>query len=88
MWRPFNDLRKEIFLADLTHKDMAEKLGMSERSFSFRMCAQGTFSLDEMYDILDILNIDYSEMPRLFPKGGGTWGGKNHVSARNDRPAI
>lgn len=51
-----NALRAEIVRNGYTQGDIAKKLGLSARTFSTRM-RKGVFDSDEMYSMIQILNI-------------------------------
>lgn len=70
MTRLYRTLRWYMLDADVDTEWLARKLGMSRQSLSLRFNNKVAWRLDEMYKILDILNLPYTELGNCFPKDG------------------
>lgn len=53
-----------------TQKDVARVLLVSPQSVCDRMCGRQDWKLDEMYLLLDRYRVPYSQLHKVFPKGG------------------
>ena len=63
-------LKSKMVLEDYNQKELAEKLNMNAPTLSSRLHGKYPFDIDTIYNICDILNIPYSDIPLYFPKGG------------------
>ena len=70
MTRPFKLLRTKLFEADINQIYLAELMGRSETYITNRMTCKYPWSQQDMYFIMDLLKITYSEMYIYFPKNG------------------
>lgn len=55
-----NKLRARIVEMGMTQKEVAEKIGMSEKTFSIKI-NNGKFGLDEAEKMIDLLHIEQPE---------------------------
>lgn len=53
----------------MTRGDFAKRLGMSASAFSERLSGRTPFTHAEMYRIMDELELDYTLMYLVFPRG-------------------
>ena len=49
-------IKAEIVRRGMTYKEVAEKAGISQRSF-YRRCKNNSFTVDELAKILDVLGL-------------------------------
>jgi transcriptional regulator with XRE-family HTH domain len=70
MIRKFRVLRGQMAAEGLTQADVARKLLVSPDTISNKMRGIYSWTLDEMYTLMDILNWPYGQMHELFPKDG------------------
>ncbi|PWL41364.1 MAG: hypothetical protein DBY45_10140 [Clostridiales bacterium] len=68
--KPFRKLRLVMFEKDYTQTILSQKIKMSATSLSKKMRGEGEFTLEEIYRIMDILDISYEQMHEYFPRGG------------------
>ena len=55
---------------DIRHKDLANILDMSAASVSHRFVGRIPWSIEEMYQIMDLIKAPYDQLHIYFPKGG------------------
>lgn len=67
---PFRKLRSRMFECDYKCTDISRKIARSSTYVSKRMSAHIPFTIDEIYDICDDLEVPYNEIPEYFPRGG------------------
>jgi transcriptional regulator with XRE-family HTH domain len=70
MIRKFRVLRGQMAAEGLTQADVARKLLVSPDTISNKMRGIYSWTLDEMYTLMDIINWPYDRMHELFPKDG------------------
>lgn len=70
MARPFHKLRMRLLEFDYTQEDVARKTRLGRASVSARLNARKPWTLDEMYDILDMIGEPPSRMHEYFPRNG------------------
>lgn len=54
----------------ITQSDLAKKFGLTQASISHRFSGRVSWSLDEMYRIMDICQAPPEELHIYFPRGG------------------
>ena len=59
-------LRGRIIEKSLRNKDVAEKIGISETSFSYKLTGKSDFTHSELVAICAILEIPFEEIPLYF----------------------
>lgn len=59
-------LKKEIKRANMSHSDMAEKLGITRSAFSKKMAGVNDFKASQVWEIRKILNLSAEEMDSIF----------------------
>lgn len=67
MPKPFNKLRAKIMEAGMQQSDLEHKLNKSHSYISFRMCGRKPWTLEEVYEISDILEIPNKDILGYFP---------------------
>ena len=65
--RPMNKLRTKLFEAGIIQTDLGKIFGRSQQYICDRMKAVYAFDIWEVYALCDLLEIDYSEIPKYFP---------------------
>ncbi len=70
MARRYIALDEELRKAGFNHNDLAAHLQISVTTMTNRFTNRQPFTAWEMYAIMDLLELPYSELPRLFPKEG------------------
>ena len=78
MIRKFELLRRALAGYGIHHSDLAIELGKCSTEISHRMTAKKPWTLEDMYKILELINVDPSQMHRYFPRKG--------VCTENDMP--
>lgn len=68
--RRYTKLRARMRERGWSGDDLGAHLGMSAQSFSHRMSGRKSWTLDEMYIIMDTLDIPHNEMYLYFGPGG------------------
>lgn len=68
--KPFKKLRMKMIEADADQKFLSQYLCVSQSTISNKLNGVCNFTLEEMYDIMDALNIPYEEMCEYFPREG------------------
>lgn len=66
----FRALRVALLEADVRQCDVAKRLDMTPESFSQRMTAKVDFKLEEMYIIMEMLELPQDKLSYYFPRGG------------------
>lgn len=66
----FTKLRGAIIQSGYQHGELAKAIGLCPASLSSRITAKKPFTLNEMYLLMDKLNLPYSELHTYFPKNG------------------
>ncbi len=69
--KPFSKLRGRMAEMDIHNYALAEFLGVSTAYLSTRMTHRYSWTIDEVYKIMDFLQIPLEEIFIYFPKGGG-----------------
>lgn len=70
----FDYLTGRLRQLGIYQKDLMEPLHLrSVGAVSHRFSGRKSWSLDEMYTLLDICGADYSELHLYFPKDGKAW---------------
>ena len=67
MAKPYRMLRHAMDAADRTRDDLSRALGRSATYISQRFQGMRSWTLDDIYIILDMLNVPASEMAVYFP---------------------
>lgn len=70
MIRKFRVLRGQMAAEGLTQADVARKLLVSPDTISNKMRGIYSWTLEEMYALMDLLDWPYDRMHELFPRGG------------------
>ena len=68
--KKFVKLRAALVEAEVTFQDLSEYLCLSNGRITARMAAALPWGLDEMYRILEWLDLPIEQMHLYFPKGG------------------
>jgi len=68
--KPFNLLRAALHEADINQEYLCELTGRSKTYITMRMNAKAPWSQNDMYFLMDLLNIPYNRMHEFFPKDG------------------
>ena len=71
MVRPMNKLRTRMFEAGIIQNDLGKMFGRSKQYICDRMNEVYAFDIWEVYTLCDLLEIDYSDIPKYFPKNEG-----------------
>ena len=66
----YSKLRGALVAKSIDQEYLAEKLNRSVWYVTQRMCGHDDWTLGEMYALMDLLRIPYSEMHEYFPKEG------------------
>ena len=77
-------LRKELKAHGLEISTVAELCGCSASKIYKNLAAHTPWSQDDIYIIMDALNLPYSEIPAVFPRGGMYTG---EIGERSRSPA-
>ncbi|MCI8602038.1 MAG: helix-turn-helix transcriptional regulator [Oscillospiraceae bacterium] len=67
----YPELRKELFAADIDQKQIAEALGKSVYYVNRRMVGVYSWSIEEAYTLLRMIDKEPEEIFYYFPPGGG-----------------
>lgn len=59
-------LKKEIKRANMSHSDMAEKLGITRSAFSKKMSGVNDFKASQVWEIKKILNLSGEKAEEIF----------------------
>jgi len=68
----FSELRGAITASGYSHREIAQKIGRGPTYFSHCLTGQAEWELRDAYAICDALGLEYSELPKYFPKNGKT----------------
>lgn len=68
--KPHRKLRRMLAASDIDEECLARKLLRGRKYISTRMMGHMPWTLDECYQILDLLRLPHSELPNYFPRGG------------------
>jgi transcriptional regulator with XRE-family HTH domain len=66
----FKALRGAMIAKGIDQRYLAELLGRGECYISHRMTGKAEWSMNEMYQIMDILDMPYERLHEMFPKDG------------------
>lgn len=66
----FRTLRAEMVKQNVTRDDLAKWLGCSKATLCANFTGRRSFSLQDVYIIMDKLNLPYSEISAYFPPNG------------------
>ena len=69
---PFRKLRVAILDRGYYAKDIANAIHISEAAMSARLNGKTPWTLREIYEVCDALNIRYEDIPQFFPKKDAT----------------
>lgn len=70
MARPFAKLRVALYEQDITQKYLARKLLLSQSWISQKMQGKVSWTLEEMYTLIELVKWPTDHMHELFPRGG------------------
>lgn len=70
MPRPYAALRAKMVERGIDQIYLAKITGLSQCRMSQRFTAKSPWKLDEMYKVMDFLNLPYEDMSFYFPKDG------------------
>lgn len=70
MSRPYRRLRYLLYENDLTQLDVARWLRVSVHTVSSKLNGHTSWTLDEAYELLELLGLKPEELPTLFPFQG------------------
>ena len=63
-------LRGRMVAYDVDAKYMSDKIGIGKSTYDHSMAGYRAWTLDEVYAIMDALNVPYDQMHLFFPKDG------------------
>lgn len=66
----YTELRAEMVRADLGQEDVANALNVSRSHISLLMIGRAQWRADQMYKVLDLLDLPDEDLGRLFPRDG------------------
>lgn len=66
----YRELRAQMVRSDVDTAWLAKKLNLSRQSLSLRLNNKVAWRVDEMYRILDLLDLPHSALAECFPKDG------------------
>ncbi len=69
---PYAKLRGELMAREISHEDFAKGIGMSLSALSRKINAHVMWDLNEVYRVMDFLELPYTVIPDYFPKDGRT----------------
>lgn len=61
-----NELKAELARNNLTQMELAESIGLSWTGFWKKITGQNSFTLDEVRNIRDVLNLDDEAIKNIF----------------------
>lgn len=64
------ELRAEMVRHGYDGRRLAEVLGISNVTLSLKLCGKSPWTSREMYILMDLFDLPYSELNRFFPKNG------------------
>lgn len=74
MKRPYSELRVCMFAKGILQRDLCTMLGRKQSYITKRMTGQASWEQDEMYKLLDVLDVPYDRLHEMFPPHGKTNG--------------
>jgi len=66
----YPELRAAFFLRGITQDVIAEKLGKSRPCISHRFTGRDCFTIDEGYQLLEMIEAPHTDLPIYFPSKG------------------
>lgn len=63
-------IRREMFTKHYSQEQLAEQIGVCANTIGNRLKEPGKMRLQELWDIIDALNLDESTIGYMFKKGG------------------
>ena len=69
---PYFKLRQQLFSLGMTQEELCREIGKGQQYMSYRMNGKKSFTVDEAYVILDLLDVPKDRFTESFPKGGRT----------------
>lgn len=66
----FRTLRAELLRQSVTREDLADLLGCSKATLSADFTGKRSFSMQDVYIIMDKLNLPYTQIATFFPPNG------------------
>lgn len=82
MSRPFQAIRAELYANEIGQELLARRLRISAHTVSRKLNAHTEWTLEECYQMLDLLGRPYTDLPILFPRGGRNEEGRKCVRKR------
>lgn len=70
MSRPFQAIRSELYANEIGQEMLARRLRISAHTVSRKLNAHTEWTLEECYQVLDLLGRPYTDLPVMFPRGG------------------
>lgn len=70
--KPYFKLRQQLFALGMTQEELCREIGKGQQYMSYRLNGKKSFTVDEAYMILDLLEIPQDRLTEFFPKGGRT----------------
>ena len=70
MSRPFQAIRSELYANEIGQELLARRLRISTHTVSRKLNGHTEWTLEECYQVLDLLGRPYADLPALFPRGG------------------
>lgn len=64
----FRELRCEILRQGYYAQDVADAIGISKAAMSARLNGKTAWTMQDVYEICDLLRIPYEKIPFYFPK--------------------
>jgi hypothetical protein len=68
--RPYHALRAELYGDGVTHAQLARRLRIGTTTLSRKLNAKSPWTLDECYQVLDLLGKPVDQLSEVFPRGG------------------
>lgn len=68
----FKSLKAKMFEKEVDQKWLAQKMGVGPHTIGNRMNGRTDWTLTEIYQVCDLLGIDYSQISFYFPRNGHT----------------
>lgn len=70
--KPYFKLRQQLFALGMTQEELCREIGKGQQYMSYRLNGKKSFTVDEAYMILDLLDVPEDQLTEFFPKGGRT----------------
>ena len=70
MAKKYLKLRGRMAEQDVDQQELSRALKLSNSAVSTRLAAKYPWTVEQVYTICDLLEIDYDEIPTYFPRGG------------------